>query len=69
MEAKEIGFKQVISVGCGLDVHQATVVATISKGNEHYETREFEAYTSSLTDLRDWCKTSGVTHIFFERES
>ena len=66
MEEKEIGFKQLVSVGCGLDVHQATVVATISKGNKQDETREFEAYTSSLTDLRDWCKASGVTHIAME---
>jgi transposase len=63
---KEIGFTQMVSVGCGIDVHRSVIVASIRKGNEALETREFEAYTSSLTSLREWCKQEGVTHVAME---
>lgn len=66
MESKEIHFEQTVKVGCGIDVHQSVIVATISKGRENYQTREFSAFTSSLTDLREWCKQEGVTHVAME---
>ena len=66
MKTEEVAFEQIVKVGCGLDVHQAVIVATISKGQNDYQTREFEAYTSSLTELRDWCKSQGVTHVAME---
>jgi transposase len=66
MEANEIKFDQTVSVGCGIDVHKAIIVATISKGQNDYQTREFDAFTSSLTALRDWCKQEGVTHVAME---
>jgi transposase len=62
----EIKFTQVVSVGCGIDVHQNLIVATIQKGNEQIETKEFNAYTSSLKSLRDWCKAEKVTHVAME---
>lgn len=62
----EIKFTQVVGVGCGIDVHKDLIVATIQKGNEQIETKEFNAYTSSLKSLRDWCKEEGVTHIAME---
>jgi len=62
----EIKFPQVVSVGCGIDVHKDIIVATIQKSNEQIETREFRAYTSSLKSLRDWCKTEQVTHVAME---
>src|SRR5690606_13555135 len=34
--------------------------------SKDYETKEFSSFTSSLTDLRDWCKQAGVTHIAME---
>lgn len=61
-----IEFERVITVGCGIDVHKDLIVATIRKGNEDFETREFSSYTSSLTCLRDWCKSEGVTHVAME---
>ena len=61
-----IEFERVIKVGCGIDVHKDIIVATVRKGNEEYETREFSSYTSSLTCLRDWCKTEGVTAVAME---
>lgn len=63
---KEIQFQQVIGVGCGLDVHKETILATIRSSSKDYETKEFSSYTSSLTELRDWCKIRGVTHIAME---
>jgi transposase len=63
---KEIKFNQVVKVGCGIDVHKDITVATIRKSNEEYDTREFGAYTSSLTSLRDWCKKEEVTHVAME---
>ena len=63
---KEITYQQVISVGCGLDVHKETIVATIRSSSKDYETKEFSSFTSSLTELRDWCKQQGVTHIAME---
>lgn len=59
-------FKQVVHVGCGIDVHQNLLVATIRKNDTTYETRSFDGFTSSLTALRDWCKSKGVTHIAME---
>lgn len=62
----EVQFQQVIGVGCGLDVHRDTVVATVRSSSKDYETRTFSCFTSSLTELRDWCKSKGVTHIAME---
>ena len=63
---KEIHYQQVIEVGCGLDVHKETIVATIRSSSKDYETKEFSSFTSSLTELRDWCKQKMVTHIAME---
>ena len=62
---KEIGFTQMVSVGCGIDVHQSQITASIRNGDE-VETREFEANTSFLTSLREWYKSEGVTHVAME---
>jgi len=59
-------FDQVVKVGCGIDVHKDNIVATVRKSEKEYETREFSSFTSSLTELREWCKTEGVTHIAME---
>jgi transposase len=63
---QEIGFTQLVSVGCGIDVHQSLIVASIRKNSTDVETREFDAYTSSLISLREWCKSEGVTHVAME---
>jgi len=66
MESNQISYPQTVSVGCGIDVHQNLLVATIRKSNTDYETKSYEGYTSSLTALRDWCKSKGVTHVAME---
>jgi transposase len=66
MKAQQVSFPQVVEVGCGIDVHQAVIVATVRRSDNQYETRTFEAYTRSLKELRDWCKHQGVTHVAME---
>jgi len=61
-----VQFEQLISVGCGIDVHKDVIVATIRKNNKDYQTKSFSAFTSSLIDLKDWCKSEDVTHIAME---
>lgn len=63
---KTMQFEQLISVGCGIDVHQGVIVATIRKSDRDYETKSFGAFTSSLIELRDWCKEEKVTHVAME---
>ncbi|QMU64401.1 MAG: transposase [Flavobacteriaceae bacterium] len=49
-----------------IDVHKDITIATIRSSNTEFETRKFGAYTSSLTDLRDWCKSEVATHVAME---
>jgi transposase len=63
---EKVQFDQVVKVGCGIDVHKDNIVATVRRSEEKYETREFSSFTSSLTELREWCKSEGVTHIAME---
>lgn len=63
---QQIGFTQTVQVGCGIDVHQSVIVATVSPGQSRYETREFEAYTSSLKELSAWLLQEKVTHVAME---
>lgn len=65
-DRKKIAFEQTIGCGCGIDVHQNLIVATIRKSETVQQTKEFDAFTSSLTALRDWCKSQGVTHVAME---
>jgi transposase len=66
METQKVSFPQIVEVGCGIDVHQAVIVATVRSSDHTFETRTFEAYTSSLKELRDWCRQKGVTHVAME---
>jgi len=63
---EKVTFNQVVSKGCGLDVHQKVVVATIDGEGIRKTTREFGAFTSSLTELRDWLLEHGITHVAME---
>ena len=66
MKKESISFERVIEIGCGIDAHKDLFVATIRKSQKFIETRQFDGYTSSLIELRDWCKSHGVTHIAVE---
>ena len=61
-----VTFPSVISRGCGIDVHKKVVVATIDGVGLRKETREFNTFTSSLTELKDWLLANGVTHVAME---
>lgn len=61
-----IGFEQVVSRGCGLDVHKKEIVATIRGTGLKQETRKFGATTRSLTELKDWLLENGITHVAME---
>ena len=61
-----VTFEQVVSRGCGIDVHKKTVVATIDGEGLEHTTREFGTFTSSLTQLKDWLLENRVTHVAME---
>lgn len=54
----------------GLDVHQATVVATVrvpdDRGGRQSLTETFGTMTADLLALRDWLQAYGVTHVAME---
>lgn len=63
---EEVSFRQVVSRGCGIDVHQKVVVATIGGEALRTQTREFGTMTSSLTELKEWLLGNGITHVAME---
>ena len=60
----------VITRCAGLDVHQATVVATVrvpdDQGGRRVGTDTFGTMTADLLALRDWLQAYGVTHVALE---
>ncbi len=61
-----VSFPQLIQRGCGIDVHLKVVVATIDGEGLRRETRSFPTFTSSLTELKEWLLSNGVTHVAME---
>ena len=61
-----IQFTQVLSHGCGMDIHKEVVVATVMGNGFQQETRTFNTFTSSLTELREWLVSLNVTHVAME---
>jgi transposase len=55
---------------CGLDVHQATVVACVltpgAGSKARKQVRTFRTVTAELEELREWLLECGVTHIAME---
>ena len=66
METPQVSFTQVVSRGCGLDVHKKVVVATIDGEGIKKQTREYSTVTSSLKELKDWLLENGITHVAME---
>ena len=59
----------LIERGAGLDVHQATVVATVrvpGAEGRRMVTETFGTMTSDLWALREWLQAYGVTHVALE---
>ena len=65
-QTQEIAFEEVVERGCGLDVHKKEIVATVSGTGIESETRTFQSTTRSLTELKEWLLTLGVTHVAME---
>ena len=61
-----IHFDQVVSRGCGMDIHKKVVVATAQDEGICKETKSFDTFTSSLTQLREWLVSLGITHVAME---
>lgn len=61
-----VEFEQIIKRGCGLDVHEKTVVATINGEGIKSETLTFDTFSSSLKTLCEWLKSHEVTHVAME---
>jgi Transposase len=60
----------LVERGCGLDVHQATVVACLLIVSEsrkvHKQVRTFGTNTRELISLREWLLSEGCTHVAME---
>jgi transposase len=60
----------LIERGCGLDVHQATVVACLlmvrQDGKVQKQMRTFGTTTRELVGLREWLLSEGCTHVAME---
>ena len=60
----------IVERACGLDVHQATVVACVLIGaadrRPHKTTRTFGTTTSELEEMRAWLLEEGCTHVGME---
>ena len=66
MSIPTIEFEQLISRGCGLDVHKENVVATIRGEGISEECRTFLSFTGDLLTLSNWLKEYKITHIAME---
>jgi transposase len=60
----------LVERGCGLDVHQATVVAcllvVLKNGTVQKQMRTFATTTRELISLREWLLSEGCTHLAME---
>jgi len=60
----------IVERSCGLDVHQATVVACLLVGaadrKPRKEVRTFGTMTVDLVRMRDWLRAEGCTHVGME---
>lgn len=55
-------FELIIKRGCGIDVHEKSVVVTIRGDGIGVETRTFLTFTEDLGELLSWLKSKEVTH-------
>jgi transposase len=63
---KTVEFEQAVSRCCGLTVHKKEIVATVDGDGIPAETCSFSSTTRSLTELKEWLLSSGVTHVAME---
>jgi len=67
---REVGVDVMVERGCGLDVHQAMVVACLLTGppgrRPQKEIRSFRTMTAALREMREWLQENGCTHVAME---
>ena len=63
---KNVEFEPIATRCCGLDVHKVEIVATVEGEGFKRETRAFKSTTRSLTELKEWLLSLGVTHVAME---
>jgi transposase len=59
-------FPVYVERGCGLDVHQQTVVASITGKDIEEQTKTFGTFTEDLHQMVGWLQNHGITHIAME---
>ena len=63
---EKIVFEQLVSRGCGIDVHKKVLVATIRGVGLKEETRTFDCFTEDIELPGAWLKSNEVTHVAME---
>lgn len=66
MSTKTVMFDQVVSRGCGIDVHKENIVATVRGEGIQEECRTFQSFTSDLQLCAEWLKELKITHVAME---
>jgi len=61
-----ISFEQIISRGCGIDVHKDEVVITVRGKGLREETFTYSTFTEELESMRDMLKGKQITHLAME---
>lgn len=61
-----VTFPVYVERGCGLDVHQKTVVASIIGKDIEEQTKTFGTFSDDLYQLVGWLQNNGITHIAME---
>lgn len=59
-------FPVYVERGCGLDVHQQSVVASICGKDIEEQTKTFGTFSEDLYQLAGWLQNNGITHIAME---
>ena len=61
-----VDFPVIISRGCGLDVHQASVVAAVKGTDISDDVKTFGTFTEDIHALVGWLQGYGITHVAME---
>lgn len=64
---EKIVFEQLVSRGCGIDVHKKVLVATIRGVGLKEETRTYDCFTEDIELPGAWLKSNEVTHVAMVR--
>lgn len=61
-----IEFPVYVERGCGLDVHQQTVVTSVKGKEIEEQTQTFGTFTDDLYQLVGWLQNQGIPHVAME---